>query len=71
VDATAATGGSSPKGQDNGRLLSAQSRGVFGLPSLKLHADGSKGYVVTSATGNVKLEIGSQLVLEVNGPPGK
>jgi hypothetical protein len=63
--------GTSSKGKDNGRLLSAQSRGVFGLPGLTLHPDGSKGCVVASATGNVKLEIGSQLVLEVSGPPGK
>lgn len=64
-------GGTSSKGKDNGRLLSAQSRGVFGLPGLKLYPDGSKGCVVASAAGNVKLEIGSQLVLEVNGAPGK
>lgn len=70
VDVPTGSAGTSPRGPDNGLFLSVQSRGVFGLPDLKLVADGNKGCVVTSAKVNVQLESGSQIVLEVNGPAG-
>jgi len=52
-------------------LLSSGSRGVFGLPGLKLRAtgpDATQGYLVTSTMKDVKLESGIQILLQVNNP---
>ena len=52
-------------------LLSSGSRGVFGIPGLRLRTAGSDpnlGYLVSSMTKDVKLDSGIQLLLQVNGP---
>ena len=49
-------------------LMGAGSRGVFGLPDLKLHHEpgGGAGSVITSTHHNVKLDSGTQMVLQVS-----
>jgi len=49
-------------------LMGAGSRGVFGLPDLKLNRDaaGSSGSVITSTRHNVKLDSGTQMVIQVS-----
>jgi hypothetical protein len=51
-------------------LMSAGSRGVFGLPGLKLQTEsvGGHGSVISSLTRNVVLEGGTQLLVEVSIP---
>ena len=54
-----------------GGALSGASRGVVGLPGLTLNsgANGTaQGSVISSATQNVKLESGTQMILQVAGP---
>jgi hypothetical protein len=54
-----------------GSVLSGGSRGVFGIPGIKLqfdHARNADKTVVVSATRNVKLESGIQLLLQVTSP---
>jgi len=52
-------------------LMGAGSRGVFGLPDLKLNREpgGGAGSVITSTRHNVKLDSGTQMVLQVNSTP--
>jgi len=49
-------------------LMGAGSRGVFGLPDLKLNRDaaGGPGSVITSTRHNVKLDSGTQMVIQVS-----
>ena len=51
-------------------VMSAGSRGVFGLPGLKLQTEpaGGHGSVISSLTRNVALEGGTQLLIQVNIP---
>lgn len=51
-------------------LLSAGSRGVFGLPGLTLRTDpsGGHGSVISSLNHNVVLESGTQMLIQVNFP---
>jgi hypothetical protein len=63
-------GGASSAGYESGGMLGARSRGVFGLRGLKLLTSGSQGSVVTCTNRNVKLESGTQIVVQVNGPAG-
>ena len=51
-------------------LMSAGSRGVFGLPGLKLQTEpaGGHGSVISSLTRNVVLDGGTQLLIQVNIP---
>ena len=49
-------------------LMGAGSRGIFRLPDLKLHPEpgGGAGSVITSTHHNVKLDSGTQMVLQVS-----
>lgn len=49
-------------------LMSAGSRGIFGLPGLKLQTEpaGGHGSVISSLTHNVVLEGGTQMLIQVN-----
>lgn len=49
-------------------LLSGGSRGVFGLPGLRLTAEpgGGHGSIISSTSHNVKLESGTQMVIQIN-----
>ena len=52
-----------------GSVLSSGSRGVFGIPGIKLRSQTSgkaQNYVVSSTTQDVQLESGIQLLLQVN-----
>lgn len=51
-------------------LMSAGSRGVFGLPGLKLQTEpaGGHGSVISSLTHNVVLEGGTQMLIQVSIP---
>lgn len=51
-------------------LLSAGSRGVFGLPGLTLRTEPSGGYgsVISSLNHNVVLESGTQMLIQINFP---
>lgn len=60
--------GAAPTGstQDNG-MMGGGSRGVFGLPGLRLSAEpGGRGSIISCISHNVKLDSGTQLVLQVN-----
>jgi len=46
-------------------LMSGGSRGVFGLPGLKLNREQGAQSVVTSTTRNVKLDSGTQIVIQI------
>ena len=63
-------GGASSGSNESAGMLSTRSRGVFGLSGLKLLTSGSQGSVVTGTKRNVKLESGTQIVVQVNGPVG-
>jgi hypothetical protein len=67
---TSPTGGASSGGNESAGMLSTRSRGVFGLLGLKLLTSGSQGSVVTCTGRNVKLESGTQIVVQVNSPVG-
>lgn len=64
MQAGAATPGNS---QDYG-VMGGGSRGVFGLPGLRLSAEsgGARGSTVSSIIHNVKLDSGTQMVIQVN-----
>ena len=51
-----------------GSVLSSGSRGVFGIPGIKLRSasGNAQKYVVSSTTQNVQLDSGVQLLLQVN-----
>jgi len=51
-------------------LMGAGSRGVFGLPDLKLNREpaGGQGSVISSMRHNVKLDSGTQMVLQLSSP---
>ena len=55
-------------GNPETNLMGAGSRGVFGLPDLKLHREpgSGAGSVITSTHHNVKLDSGTQMVLQVS-----
>jgi hypothetical protein len=60
-----------PDGDRSGSgLMSAGSRGVFGLPNLKLQTEpaGGHGSVISSINRNVVLEGGTQMLIQVNIP---
>lgn len=61
--------GAAPSGnaQDYG-LMGGGSRGVFGLPGLRLTAESGlgRGSIITSITHNVRLDSGTQMVVQVN-----
>lgn len=61
--------GDAPSGntQEYG-VMGGGSRGVFGLPGLRLSAEsaGAHGSIISSITHNVKLDSGTQMVIQVN-----
>jgi len=67
---TSPIGVASSGGNEIAGMLSTRSRGVFGLRGLKLLTSGSQGSVVTCTNRNVKLESGTQIVVQVTGPVG-
>jgi hypothetical protein len=66
IDQAASSTASSGSGSTHG-LMGGGARGVFGLPGLQLTAAGPEhATIITSSRQNVKLESGTQLVIQVN-----
>ncbi len=68
-----ANSASTPANGPGNGPLSTSSRGVSGMPGVTLNAaasGNSQSSVLSSTSGNIKLESGAQMILQVTGPAG-
>jgi hypothetical protein len=68
IDAGASRDEASQRKREDGRALSTQSRGVFWLPGLTISCAAERDCLITSQEEDVRLDSGSQVVVEAQGP---